>query len=323
MSIALMTLTWQTALPLNQKAALLALSDWANDEGASLHPSIYALSERLTCSERTAQRLIRDLEEGQWIAVVGNHNGGRPGATRNYRINVRKLRAEAFQEEERRAEVRRQHRHVNADNTPDPFETGDKPCKTGDTGVTGDKLTGVTNQAETGDKSGSRRVTNRAETGDTGVTLTTIEPSIEPPKNHQCARTAKPAVVGRPDGVTDQTWADWLQLRKRLKAEVTLTALDGIAREAAKAGYSLEDALMTCCANGWRGFRAEWVHRGGRGQAPQETAYQQQMRQRVAALTPRFAAQGPQQHAGDFFRDQAIDVPAHEVPVARQIGGVR
>jgi len=48
MSIALMTLTWQTALPLNQKAALLALSDWANDEGASLHPSIYALSERLT-----------------------------------------------------------------------------------------------------------------------------------------------------------------------------------------------------------------------------------------------------------------------------------
>ena len=189
MSIALMTLTWQTALPLNQKAALLALSDWANDEGASLHPSIYALSERLTCSERTAQRLIRDLEEGQWIAVVGNHNGGRPGATRNYRINVRKLRAEAFQEEERRAEVRRQHRHVNADNTPDPFETGDKTCKTGDTGVTGDKLTGVTNQVETGDKSGSRRVTNRAETGDTGVTLThrTVNRTTkEPPMREDC-----------------------------------------------------------------------------------------------------------------------------------------
>ena len=204
MSIALMTLTWQTALPLNQKAALLALSDWANDEGASLHPSIYALSERLTCSERTAQRLIRDLEEGQWIAVVGNHNGGRPGATRNYRINVRKLRAEAFQEEERRAEVRRQHRHVNAGNTPDPFETGDKPSKTGDTGVTGDKLTGVTNQVVTGDKPGSRRVTNRAETGDTGVTLTTIEPSIEPSSNRQAPRKA--VTLAKPDGVDDQVW---------------------------------------------------------------------------------------------------------------------
>lgn len=151
------------------------------------------------------------------------------------------------------------------------------------------------------------------------------KPGIEPVKepNTEIPTRSRATTPGRPGGVTEQTWADWLQLRKRLKAEVTLTALDGIAREAAKAGYSLEDALMTCCANGWRGFRAEWVHRGGRGQAPQETAYQQQMRQRVAALTPRFAAQGPQQHAGDFFRDQAIDVPAHEVPVARQIGGVR
>lgn len=56
MSIALMTLTWQTALPLNQKAALLALSDWANDEGASLHPSIYALSERLAATSRAVVR---------------------------------------------------------------------------------------------------------------------------------------------------------------------------------------------------------------------------------------------------------------------------
>lgn len=51
---------------------------------------------------------------------------------------------------------------------------------------TGDKLTGVTNQVVTGDKPGSRRVTNRAETGDTGVTLTTIEPSIEPPMREAC-----------------------------------------------------------------------------------------------------------------------------------------
>jgi|GEM_PF-2493987 len=325
MSIALMTMAWQTALPLNQKAALLALSDWANDEGSSLHPSIYALSERLTCSERTAQRLMRDLEDGQWIAVVGNHNGGRPGATRNYRINVRKLREEAFREEERRAEYRRQYRHTNMDNTPDPFaQTGDKLSMTGDTGVTGDKLTGVTNQVETGDKTGSRRVTNQAETGDTGVTLTTIEPSIEPPKNHQYAKPAKSTVPAKPVEVTDQTWSDWLQLRKTLKAAVTQTAVDAITREARRAGYSLEQALVTCCANGWRGFKAEWMQqRGQQQQAPRETAYQQQMRERVAVLTPRFAAQPPKQHAGDFFREQAIDVQAQEVGGARMIGGQR
>ena len=190
MSIALMTMAWQTALPLNQKTALLALSDWANDDGASLHPSIYALSERLTCSERTAQRLMRELEADQWIAVVGNLNGGKPGATRRYRINVRKLRECARQEEARRDAARRQHRHVVVDEF-NPFDTGDNQgagrvtnaAGTGDANDTGVNLSGVTTATRTGDNQGTGRVTNQAETGDVDVTLTTIEPSIEPPKN--------------------------------------------------------------------------------------------------------------------------------------------
>lgn len=253
MSIHLMTLSWQTALPLNQKAVLLALSDWANDEGASLHPSIYALSERLSCSERTVQRLMRELEDDQWIAVVGNYNGGRPGATRNYRINVRKLRAEAETQEARRAEYRRQYRHTNTDNTPDPFaQTGDKSGNTGDTIVTGDKLTWVTTTTETGDKSGTRRVTNQVETGDTGVTLTTIEPS----KNHH--RTAKSSALGFVD-VPDSLLDDWNKVRKAKKAgDCTPTAAAGLQREARKAGLTDSEAIEICCANGWQGFRAAW-----------------------------------------------------------------
>ena len=40
---------------------------------------------------------------------------------------------------------------------------------------------------------------------------------------------------------------------------MTDTALDGIRREAEKAGYSLELALETCCKRGWQGFEADWV----------------------------------------------------------------
>lgn len=167
-------------------------------------------------------------------------------------------------------------------------------------------------------------MTNQAETGDTGVTLTTIEPSIEPPKNHQYAKPAKSTVPAKPVEVTDQTWSDWLQLRKTLKAAVTQTAVDAINREARRAGYTLEQALETCCANGWRGFKADWVQQRGHVQhAPRETAYQQQMRERVAALTPRFAVQPPKQQAGDYFREQAIEVLAHEVGNTRAIGGHR
>ena len=65
--------------------------------------------------------------------------------------------------------------------------------------------------------------------------------------------------VAPPDGVTDAVWQDWLKLRKAKKATVTKTALDGIEREAGKAGISLQVALETCCERGWTGFKAEWM----------------------------------------------------------------
>ena len=65
--------------------------------------------------------------------------------------------------------------------------------------------------------------------------------------------------VAPPNGVTESVWQDWLSLRKTKKAAVTQTAIDGIEREARKAGVSLQVALETCCARGWTGFKAEWL----------------------------------------------------------------
>lgn len=58
----------------------------------------------------------------------------------------------------------------------------------------------------------------------------------------------------------DETVArDFIALRKSKKAALTLTALEGIEREAAKARMPLADALRTCCERGWQGFKAEWL----------------------------------------------------------------
>lgn len=62
-----------------------------------------------------------------------------------------------------------------------------------------------------------------------------------------------------PDGVSEQTWEDFKRLRAAKKAPVTERALDGIYKEAMKAGVSLEAALRECCARGWTGFKAEWM----------------------------------------------------------------
>lgn len=76
-------------------------------------------------------------------------------------------------------------------------------------------------------------------------------------KKEKEKETKKKVVM--PDGVTESVWQDWLTLRKTKKAAVTQTALDGIEREARKAGVSLQVALETCCARGWTGFKAEWM----------------------------------------------------------------
>lgn len=60
-------------------------------------------------------------------------------------------------------------------------------------------------------------------------------------------------------GVSEQVKNDFKALRAKLRAPITQTAMDGIRREAGKAGLSLEAALVMCCERGWRGFKAEWA----------------------------------------------------------------
>lgn len=63
--------------------------------------------------------------------------------------------------------------------------------------------------------------------------------------------------------VDPKVWQDFLQLRAAKKAPLTSTALEGIKREAGKAGWSLNQALTECVVRGWQGFKAEWVNKPG------------------------------------------------------------
>jgi len=87
-------------------------------------------------------------------------------------------------------------------------------------------------------------------------------PSSSSPSSSPSSSTTsstKKNTVAPPNGVTDSVWQDWLILRKTKRAAVTQSALDGIAREASKAGISFQEALETCCMRGWSGFKAQWL----------------------------------------------------------------
>ena len=328
-----MALAWQTALPINHKAALLAMADWANDEGASLHPSIYAVAERLTCSERTAQRLLKDLADSRWIAVVGNLNGGKPGATRHYRINVRKLREEAATEEARRNVERAARRAKNAtqDDLPNPFETGDS-------------LSRVTNQVETGDKSGRGGVTNQVETGDTGVTLSTKEPPKEPPE--EPLQPAMPvAVVVKVDhgketelqAACRATWSAYSDAyaERYGTAPVRNSAVNTKVKQlvqrlphheapavAAFFVKNINDAFVVrgchpvgALLQNAESYRTQWAT--GRTAtvmtAAAETTYQRSMRERMEEAAPEIARKAPGQQGNPVEFFNAIDVPSRTV----------
>jgi len=72
-------------------------------------------------------------------------------------------------------------------------------------------------------------------------------------------------------GVSPQIVKDFKAIRRLKKAAITKTAVDGIKREAGKAGLTLEAALEMCCERGWSGFKAEWVTGDRSGQpAPRQ-----------------------------------------------------
>jgi hypothetical protein len=102
--------------------------------------------------------------------------------------------------------------------------------------------------------------------------------------------STKKNTVATPNGVADSVWQDWLILRKTKRAAVTQSAVDGIVREATKAGISLQEALETCCMRGWSGFKAQWLKDKGEQKSFAEKDYDFK-RARWEAMTGRTPGQ--------------------------------
>ncbi|MDN2710627.1 YdaU family protein [Janthinobacterium sp. SUN118] len=125
--------------------------------------------------------------------------------------------------------------------------------------------------------------------------------------NHKPVKTkdkSPPAPDALFPGVDSQIVADFKALRTKHKAPITQTAIQGIVREAEKAGLTLEGALRICCERGWRSLKAEWITqhgvRAGPGQGT-STVYDQTMAAAERAKARIFGnagAQGGQYDAG-------------------------
>ena len=81
----------------------------------------------------------------------------------------------------------------------------------------------------------------------------------ETEKETETKKEKKATVVATPVGVSQSVWDEFIAHRKAKKAKVTELVVEGIAKEAVKAGWSLEDALKETIVRNWQSFKADWV----------------------------------------------------------------
>jgi len=92
--------------------------------------------------------------------------------------------------------------------------------------------------------------------------ISALKSELKSEPNHNVTNNQEPITNNHtitPEGVSNEVFNDFVKLRKGLKAPVTETAIKGLAREAQKANMSLEQVMVLCCQNGWRGFKADWI----------------------------------------------------------------
>lgn len=92
--------------------------------------------------------------------------------------------------------------------------------------------------------------------------LKDITPQAAPPAAPEKSKTAQLDYSSWPAMPTDQTMTDWLAMRKRVKAPVSQTVINRLAKEFNKAkafGFTVDHCLSECVTRGWRGFEVQWL----------------------------------------------------------------
>jgi hypothetical protein len=84
----------------------------------------------------------------------------------------------------------------------------------------------------------------------------------EPDDQKSLATLDKRALVRR--GVKAQHAADWLTARRAKRLPLTLTAWEGVEREAEKAGLTPAQAVEVAAEMSWAGFKASWIAKAER-----------------------------------------------------------
>lgn len=137
------------------------------------------------------------------------------------------------------------------------------------------------------------------------------EPEPEPKPKKEIQAPSVPKAVLLADGLTETTADAWIAHRKSKKARLTPIAWSAVKREAAKAGWPIERAVLKAIERNWIGFESEWI---GNGPARPQIGPTAPATESTDAYLARMAAEA------DKARKHATKPPAAVVELLKRTG---
>ena len=269
------------------KSVLRCLCDYADDDGTNCCPSTDTISLETEFDRRTVFKAIAFLSSNDWIRVYKNGRGSR----NFYALNVQKI-SNAFEQSRILKEGfynESSSNFVTSDKNDTSIKNATRCSIKNDT--TSSYINDTSNKFDTSDKNDTEAGTFlhfHSDKNDTQLSQYSVNTQSyiytneknDSLKNSEPVEDELPLVeesevveteptsskpkksktnVTKPDDVSDDLWADFLNHRKQKKAPVTDRVISLIRNEAKNAGWTLKEALNEVILRNWTGFKAEWV----------------------------------------------------------------
>lgn len=269
------------------KSVLRCLCDYADDDGTNCRPSTDTISLETEFDRRTVFKAIAFLSSNDWIRVYKNGRGSR----NFYALNVQKI-SNAFEQSRILKEGfynESSSNFVTSDKNDTSIKNATRSSIKNDT--TSSYINDTSNKFDTSDKNDTEAGTFlhfHSDKNDTQLSQYSVNTQSyiytneknDSLKNSEPVEDELPLVeesevveteptsskpkksktnVTKPDDVSDDLWADFLNHRKQKKAPVTDRVISLIRNEAKNAGWTLKEALNEVILRNWTGFKAEWV----------------------------------------------------------------
>ncbi len=281
-----MSIAWDMDIPSTEKMVLLCLCDYADDNGRSCYPAISTLAKRTSKNARTVQRALRWLESAELVVT-----NVRQGTSADYTLNTKKIgesKCETTHYVYRTRDVDTGDFYIGARSCYGQPEDDDylgsgvwvAERKAAGAALAKDIISVHESRTKLGEAESvlisafisDLKCMNRMATTPGNLSprhfdtpsKTTQRGDTTPPNPPRTTKIVKDKSLTiekpqKPDGVEQIVWDDFLKHRKAKRAPLTETALTAIAREAFKAGWTMNDAIAEIVARNWQSFKAIWV----------------------------------------------------------------